>query len=339
MANSRITIADIAAKVGVSPSTVSRVLNGYTDVSEATREKILAVVNELGFVPNRHARRLRTQRTDSISIILPRIDAEFYPRVVTAIDAALEKHHYTSGLYPLLSETRLKQFQNESAPPYNADGLIYVSLNPNRLYKEGIPVSLPIVLLECENDEYDSVTLDNFFGGYLAGRHLCEVPADTFVVMVEERFSTPFASGVFRERLNGFRKALEEAGQPLPDDHIITMEFSWGGGRLAAQKIIKKMKGPVNIFATCDLMARGVLDEARLAGLEIGRDIRVIGYDDLYWVRDIGLTTIRQPIEEMGRWAVELLLERIKNPSLKPRKIKLTPELVRRTYYSHEKKN
>lgn len=99
------------------------------------------------------------------------------------------------------------------------------------------------------------------------------------------------------------------------------------------------MKGPVNIFATCDLMARGVLDEARLAGLEIGRDIRVIGYDDLYWARDIGLTTIRQPIEEMGRWAVELLLERIKNPSLKPRKIKLTPELVRRTYYSHEKKN
>ena len=97
MANSRITIADIAAKVGVSPSTVSRVLNGYTDVSEATREKILAVVNELGFVPNRHARRLRTQRTDSISIILPRIDAEFYPRVVTAIDAALEKHQQPGG--------------------------------------------------------------------------------------------------------------------------------------------------------------------------------------------------------------------------------------------------
>ena len=124
----------------------------------------------------------------------------------------------------------------------------------------------------------------------------------------------------------------------MPDDHIITMEFSWGGGRLQ-HKNHQENEGPVNIFATCDLMARGVLDEARLAGLEIGRDIRVIGYDDLYWVRDIGLTTIRQPIEEMGRWAVELLLERIKNPSLKPRKIKLTPELVRRTYYSHEKKN
>lgn len=330
MNESQVTIQDVAARAGVAPSTVSRVLNGYPDVSEKTREKVLKAVAEMNFQRNHSARHLRSGRTNSISVMLPHIDTDFYPRLVMAIDNSLEDRHYTAALYPLLTEERLARYRNENAQPYQADGLILVSLDPSRLYQGEPPTKIPIVLVETKNPAYDSVTVDNEFGGYLAGRHLSEVSADPYIIMVEERFSTPFASGVFHQRLAGFKRALGEAGINLPDDHVITMEYSWAGGRLAARKIFEKARFPVNIFATCDLMARGVIDEALSSGLRVGRDVRVVGFDDQLWAEAIGLTTIRQPIEEMGRTAVELLLDRLNKPDSPVRTIQLTPELVRR---------
>lgn len=312
MLKERITIQDVAKQAGVAVSTVSRVLNVYPDVSEETRAHVLQVIEALGFQPSRTARAFRTGRTQSISVILPMVGTDFYNRLINGIDQALARHDYDAGLFPLLSQRRLDRYRDPSAPPYHADGLIIVSLNPDRLFAGGkVPSGLPVVLIDIYHPSYDTVTVDNIKGGYLAGVLLAKRKAPTFVVMIEERFETPFASGVFRDRLQGFQNALAGCGQVLPDENVITVEFSWDGGRIAAQEILKRLRGPANIFASCDLLAQGIADEFTHKGFSVGSEIRLVGYDDQPWADAYGLTTVRQPIESMGGMAVKLLMERM----------------------------
>lgn len=332
MIGERATIQDVAKEAGVAVSTVSRVLNDHPDVSPATRSRVLEVVGSLGFQRNHAARTFRTGKTQSVSVILPMAGTDFYNRLVNGIDQALAHHDYDAGLFPLLSERRLRRYQDPSAPPYHADGLIIASLNPDQLFRGGrIPAPRPTVLIDIPHPGYDTVTVDNLGGGYLAGGHLAERPAETFVVMVEERFNTPFASGVFRDRLQGFRRALDERRQPLAANHIITVEFSWDGGRIAAREILEHLQGPANVFASCDLLAQGIVDEFRHKGVPVGGEIRLVGYDDQPWAEGYGLSTIRQPIESMGGIAVKLLLERMATPEQEIRHRVLRPRLMART--------
>lgn len=316
MRQGKVTILDVAKKAGVVPSTVSRVLNGYPDVSEETRTRVLEAIGVLGYKPNRAARVFRTGRTQTVSVILPMVATDFYNRLINSIDAELAKHDYDAALFPLLSQRRLERYRDPGALPYHADGLLISSLNPDYLFVGGIiPGELPTVLIDIFHPKYDTITVDNLKGGYLAGQHLAARPAETFVIMIEERFNTPFASGVFRDRLIGFKQALHDAGQDLPDENVITVEFSWDGGRIATRQIIERHRGPLNIFATCDLLARGALDELSQHGLSIGKDVRLIGFDDQPWAEGYGLSTVRQPVEAMGAAAVDILFRRMNQPA------------------------
>ncbi|WP_324715325.1 LacI family DNA-binding transcriptional regulator [Carboxydochorda subterranea] len=327
----RPTIRDVARRAGVVPSTVSRVLNNYPDVADDTRRRVLDAIRQLGFHPNHVARQFRRGRTGSVSVILPRVDTDFYTAVISALDEALDEHSLGIALFPVLSEARLSRYRSEDALPYQSDGLVLISLDPDRLYSgQSLPAALPTVLIDMANPRFDSVFVDNRLGGYLAGKLLCERPAPTFVVLVEEWFSTPFASGVFHERLAGFRAALGEDGVYMAAENIIATEFSWAGGRIAARQILERVRPPLNVFATCDLMARGILDEAKALGLAVGKDIRVVGYDGLAWTEEYGLSTVAQPLDEMGRTGAQLLLERLHSSGHPPTQIRLQPHLVRR---------
>jgi LacI family transcriptional regulator len=329
MSQEKVTILDVAREAGVVPSTVSRVLNGYPDVSEETRARVLEVIKQLGYKPNRAARVFRTGRTQTISVILPMVGTDFYTRLVNTIDNELAQYDYDAALFPLLSQRRLERYRDPTALPYHADGLIIVSLNPDSLFPNGdIPGGIPTVLVDIYHPRYDTVTVDNVKGGYLVGQHLAARPAETFAIMVKERFDTPFASGVFRDRLIGFKQALLDAGQKLPDENVITVEFSWDGGRIAIREILNRYSGPLNIFASCDLLARGVMDELGYRGLTVGEEIRLVGFDDQPWAADYGLSTVRQPIEAMGAFAVSLLFRRMSAPDQKPTHQVFEPQLI-----------
>lgn len=301
------------ASVGVS--TVSKVLNGYSDIAPATRDRVMEAVAELGFTPNRAARSFRTGKTQTASIFMPMLGTEFYDRLIAAMDDELAARDYDAALFPLLNARRLERYRAPDALPYHADGIVFASLNPDWLFTDArLPAPLPAVLIDAYHAAYDTVTIANDRGAFDATTHLLEQPGETFAILIEERFDTPFSSGVFLERGKGFKRALEAKGHTDHTDHVVHVEFSDEGGRLAFREILDRAAPPFNIFASCDLLARGVLDEAARAGLEIGRDVRIVGFDDQPWALAAGLSTVRQPIELMGRMGVKLLLERIADP-------------------------
>jgi len=325
----RPTIQDVARHADVKVSTVSRVLNGYPDVAKATRARVLETIEKLNYVPSRAARSFRTGRTQSVSIMLPMIGTEFYNRLIAAVDKALADHDYDAALFPMLNEKRLERYLRPNALPYQTDGMLFASLNPDWLFPQAkVPAPLPAVLIDAYHAAYDTVTVDNFGGAYEATRHLLERPAETFAVMVEERYDTPFSSGVFLERLKGFKQALADADLPVQDENVMTVEFEREAGQRALSDILERTGGPINIFASCDLLARGVLDELGRRGLSPGRDVRMVGFDDQPWAEAAGLTTVRQPIEELGTVAVELLLQRLDDRGQEVRHRELKTHLI-----------
>lgn len=316
MANLNTTIQDVAKHANVGVSTVSKVLNDYRDIADGTRNRVLSSIEALNYRPNRAARSFRTGITQTASVFMPMIGTEFYDRLITAIDEELAAHDYDAALFPLLNARRLERYKVSDALPYHADGLIFASLNPDWLFVDAkLPIDLPTVLVDAYHADYDTVTLDNAGAAYAATSNLLEKPGETFAIMVEERYDTPFASGVFLERRKGFEHALKDHGLPLLKERIITVEFSPDGGRIGLERVLEQATPPINVFASCDLLARGVLDVAARLGFTVGTDVRVVGFDDQPWAAALELSTVRQPIERMGRLATKLLLKRLKDPS------------------------
>ncbi|GGJ43398.1 LacI family DNA-binding transcriptional regulator [Deinococcus roseus] len=329
----KLTIKDVARHAGVQPSTVSRAINNHPDINADTKARILQSIRDLGYIPDRAAKNFRTRKMRSISLLLPMTGSDFYNRLINSIDETLEDYDYDAGIFPLLSERRLSRYQDPSALPYHTDGLVFASLNPSHLYESLFTIQgLPAVVLDIITPDFDNVTVNNELGGHLAGKHLQERPAQTFVINVEERFHTPFASGVFAERLKGFRAAQQEAGLDFPDSQVFTSEFTLDSARDAARKVLDLREGNINVFTTCDFFAYGLLEEVKLAGLTLGEEVRVVGFDDEKQAQSLGLTTLRQPVEEMGRMVTRLLMDRIQDPELPIRSVQFKPELqVRRT--------
>ena len=309
------TIQDVAKHAEVVASTVSKVLNDYKGVSKETRERVLQAVQDLNYRPNRAARSFRTGTTQTVSVFMPQIGSEFFDHLVTAIDEELAANDYDAALFPLLNERRLARYRLADALPYQADGVIMASLNPDWLFPEArLPVKLPAVLVDAYHADYDTVTVDNAGGAHAATTHLLEKPGEIVMVTLPTQKNT-FSSGVFIERLKGFERALKDAGRVVKKNNIIETDFSTEGGRAALQTLLETTEAPINIFASCDLLAKGVLEAAQNRGLRVGQDVRLVGFDDQPWAEAYDLSTVRQPVEDLGKEAVRLLHARLDNPA------------------------
>lgn len=325
------TIEDVAQLSGVSKSTVSRVLNNHPNVKEKTRGIVLEVMRELNYKPNIHARRFAGSRSYAISMFLPEIGLQFYRRILQGVEKELDEYGYDLALFPLLSRERLKRFSNPQSAAYQNDGFLFVTLNPERFHQiNPFPHSKPVVLADGHSDKFDCVYVDNRLGGYLVGQYLSSFSGEFFIIVIKE-FESLLGTRVFWERLSGFKNALQVRGIDLPQKNIICVDLSLGGGRIAARDILQIARPPLNIFATCDLLALGVLEEIRRADLTLRNEVRVIGFDDQPWAEDYGITTLHQPIEEMGKMAAHLLIERIKGYKRVARAISYKPKLIKRS--------
>jgi DNA-binding LacI/PurR family transcriptional regulator len=301
-------IADVAAHAGVGIATVSRVLNGHTNVAEGTRQRVLEAIRLLDYHPSSVARNLSLKRTLVIGVVTPFLTNPSPIERVRGIVTALGDSPYDLALYDVESAGRERRAFRMLADPHRTDGLLIVSLIPppaevTRLQSARIPA----VLVDARHDTLPSVVIDDVQGGRLATEYLLEL-GHRRIAFIGDKPPDEFRFDSSRDRTVGYELALANAKVPLCRDYIREGTQSRHIARSIAEELLRSPERPTAIFAASDTQALGVLEAARTVGLRVPDDLSVIGFDDIEIASYVGLTTVRQPLFESGRRGAELLL-------------------------------
>ena len=310
----RPTQADVARRAGLSQAMVSYVLNANPAVSvpEETRARVLAAMHELGYVPNRTARSLRTNRTLTLGSIIPDIANPFYPAFVRGIQDVADHHGYDLIMYNSDGDAAKERQCLHSAAQGRVDGVVGVFFHAGARDLAGlIEQGIFVVRLEAVRKPPGELPLDNIFVDSLAAAH------DAVAFLIGRGYrriamlgNTP---GPGEARQGGYRLALQAGGLPPRSEYIIPCDFTEAGGYGGMQALLALPRRPDAVFAANDLAAVGALAAVRAAGLRVPADVAVMGFDDIPLARQLTppLTTVRQFQTQLGRRAAELLLERV----------------------------
>ncbi|GEM45685.1 LacI family DNA-binding transcriptional regulator [Deinococcus cellulosilyticus] len=323
-------VKQVARLAGVGTSTVSRVLNNHPNISHDAREKVMKAIEALGYTPNLDARSLRYGQTGAVSILLPVTGIPFYDTLLSGIYSELEKVDLDLAFFPVVGENRLRRYREATSIPYRADGLLIASLNPERMYQGRPPFSKPIVLVDTHHRDYHSVSFDNLSAGQMAAQHALECRLPIVFVDIQE---TPgeFESPVFGDRRRGIFSVLSRHGI-VPRQTFYTTATLEGGRKIGQQLLQTPLDGPHFILAQCDDVAIGILRHLTDAGQQVGEDFLIMGFDDNQDAQQAGLTTIHQPVREMGEKAAGLLIQALAQELHQLQHQQLAPSLqVRQT--------
>ncbi|WP_285767322.1 LacI family DNA-binding transcriptional regulator [Peribacillus sp. SI8-4] len=331
----RLTTEDVARIAGVSQSTVSRVLNDYPYIKKHTREKVLAVIEELGFTRDEIARSLVEKRTKSIGLILGSISNPFFAETAEVIIERAQELKYDVIVYNTgHKDENLEQAINLLIGK-RVDGIILTSVSKNytekikKLHNNGFPVLLYNSSLDIEDVNF--IVLDNNKGARLAVQHLLELGHEKIA-----KISGPSKYLATYERTMGYKQELKDNGFEIDEDLIFNSNFSYDEIYSFTKKVLMKKDRPTAIIAASDQMALAVLGAASSLDLKIPDDLSVVGFDDIRLASNefIGLTTISQKMDQMSLAALEKLIYLIehKKEAVESVQIFLEPELmVRRT--------
>ena len=322
-------MADVAREAGVSIASVSYALNDQPGVSAASRVRILAEAERLGFSTDRLARGLRRGATQLIGLLVPDIANPFYPEIAAGvIDAAS-----ASGYQVLICQVGLNATHQEAEAnkllDLRVDGLIFTGLVGSdrplvtRLLNRGVPLVQAVRRLPRLTA--DHVGIDDRAAGAELASYLLELGHRDITV-----FTGPSASSASRGRLAGYRAAFEERQLSLPAERILHLDLTYAAGYEAAGRVFDSGRRlPTAIIAGNDVMATGVIDAVLDHGRLVPEEVSVVGYDDMSFSgsRLLGLTTVHQPRHELGVTAVELLLSRLESPDLRARTVLLPHHL------------
>ncbi|MGA7192706.1 MAG: LacI family DNA-binding transcriptional regulator [Anaerolineales bacterium] len=324
------TIYDVARYAGVSITTVSRMLNTPDKVNSETREKVLAAIDGLGFIPKAEARARAMQHTGRIGVISPFFTAPSFMQRLRGVASTLSTKNYELVVYTVDSNDHLQGYLSSLPLTGNLDGLIILSLpvddsQVRRLIDHG----LPTVLIEYPHPKLNCVEIDDVEGGYVATTYLLG-KGHRRIAFLGDTDLPEYSIHPVSLRLSGFRRALKEARIKLPDLFVRLAPYSQEQTRKVAKELLNLPEPPTAIFAATDFQALGVLKAARQLGFKVPDQLAVIGFDDLDIAEYVDLTTISQHLDESGRLAVELLLSHIESPSRPPRHVKLPLTLIER---------
>jgi LacI family transcriptional regulator len=312
-----ITSHDVARLAGVSQSTVSRVLRNTSRVSAATRDRVLAAAAELGYVPSEVGRSLVTRSTRTIGIVITDLTSVFYPYLIAPLHEEVTTRDYRMVLFTEKVETPDDEPDDEPAPlvdrllDRSTDGVILTTSQLDgtvpRILSER---SLPFVFLTryASGVAADSAIVDNSLGASLAAGEALRLGHTRFAAI----FGPPSTS-TGRDRERGTRATLQAAGRSLDDRCVRSGAFTFDCGYRAMGELMALRPRPTVVLCANDTVAIGAFNAARALGLEVPGDVSLVGFDDLpmaAW-EVFGLTTVHQPMEEMARTAVRLLIERI----------------------------
>jgi LacI family transcriptional regulator len=309
-----ITIKDVAEKSGVSITTVSQILNGKGQrFSEKTRTKVLEAAEELNYKANYFAQNMVTKQTRTVGVIIPDITNTFYSDMIKGI----EDYLYENGFMVLLcnstdDEERENLYLNQLVHRA-VDGFIIASstISDDMIFQLLKRNNKPYILLDRkrEESESDNIIVDDMEGGYIATEHLIKLGHRKIGVI------TSNSSDInIHNRFLGYKKCMGNYELPIAEEWVERESLSMSGGYEAAQRLLKTEV--TAIFATSDQLAIGVYKGANEQQIHIPEELSLIGYDDIELASYMSppLTTIHQPIYEIGKLAAETLLQRIMNP-------------------------
>ncbi|MEM9829325.1 MAG: LacI family DNA-binding transcriptional regulator [Bacteroidota bacterium] len=308
-----ITIKDVARQLNVSVSTVSRAFNDKYDIRKETRTKILQVADEMGYRPNPIARKLIQQKTLNIGVVVPEFVNSYFPEVIIGIQEVLLDKGY-QVLVMQSNECYTTELKNIKALEDSmVDGMI-ISLSSevhnNDYYVQMIEKGYPIVFFNRvdENIPASSVIFDDYKWAYFATEHLIKQGCRKIY-----HFSGYQHLSLSRNRIKGYRKAMDKFAIPYTDDYIIETGFFMDEGQAVMEKLLAEKNIPDAIFATNDPTAIGAMKAIKKAGMKIPDDIALVGFSEskMAEVVDPPLTSISQPTFEIGRTTAELLLRQI----------------------------
>lgn len=325
----RNTIAEIASKAGVSIPTVSRVLNNRPDVAPETREHVERVIKESGFIRSRVAHALRQGGSGVIDLVIPNLNNSYMIEVVRGISEAMERTAMRMALSLTHNTRQLEQRWLTKVLDGATNGVILLlargqSRNLNELRQRKIP----FVVVDHRGElgvDVPSVGATNWLGGRTATEYLLSLNHQRIAIL-----SGPQTLRCSLDRIAGYRAALENAGIALDPSLIRPGEFAQATGYEQTCALLELPEPPTAIFAGCDLQAMGVYSALRARGVSIPDQMSVIGFDDVQIASLVTptLTTIRQPLAEMGRMATTMLLRQIAEEPLDSMRAELTTSLV-----------
>jgi LacI family transcriptional regulator len=323
------TIQDVAKSAGVSIATVSNVLNAPERVRETTRARVLDAIDELDFVPKAEAVARARRGLGRIGVVAPLSSYPSFHERLQGILEALREQPFELVLYDQESVAVRHDYLASLPLTRRLDGLIVMLPFDDRVAERLLNRELETVLVDFSRPQFSGIDVDNQAGGALAAEYLMSRGHERFA-FVGERQVEHFVITQSEDRLAGFRRALEGAGLGLPDEYVSLAPFGVEEARRQTHELLNLRTPPSAIFAYSDIQAIGVLKAARDRGLAVPGDLAVIGFDDLDVAGYLGLTTIHHPLAESGRIAVELLLERLSDPSRTVRSVRLPLSVVER---------
>lgn len=323
-------LADVAKKVGVSEATVSRVLNEKPGVADATREAVLTALDVLGY---ERPSKLRGERARLVGLVLPELQNPIFPALADVVGGALVQHGYTPLLYTLSASGVTEADCVDLMLEQQVSGVIFLGGNfngansPHEHYQRLIKVRLPTVLFNAraKNVALPSVATDDVSAAEQAVRHLHQLGHRRIGLLMGTPDSIPS-----ERKVMAARAMLERLGSPLDPALVVRGLYSLEGGQNGGARLLAQ--GATGLVCASDVLALGAIRAARRVGLRVPDDVSIVGYDDspLMSITEPPLTTMRQPIDAMGRTALELLQAQMLGTSTDSEELLFDPELVLR---------
>lgn len=335
----RPTLSEVAARAGVGRGTASRVVNNSSQVSPTVRAAVWAAVRELGYVPNRAARALVTQRTDSVALVISEsgeraFGEPFFAGIARGVSAGLADTPLQLWLSWIQSPGGREKMEHQLTDQH-VDGVMLISLHdadplPGLLAERGLPTVLggrPARMLGPDAQPAYFVDVDNAGGARQAVEHLLSIGRRVVATV-----AGPQDMGAGVTRLDGYREALTACHQPIDEDLIEYGDFSANSGLEAMRRLLDRRGDLDAVFAASDLMALGAYQALHETGRRIPEDVAVVGYEDssLALHANPSLTSVHQPVITMGREMARLLIAQIRGEEIPSPAVFLDTHLVRR---------
>lgn len=324
------SIYDVATRAGVSIATVSRVVNSPDRVNPETRLRVLAAIDALDYVPKAEAAARARKSAGRIGVIAPLFTYPSFIQRLRGVVQALAPLPYELTIYNVDSSAGRDGYVASLSLTRRLDGLILMAMPFTEATVERlVSNSVETVSIECAHPSFSSIEIDDPGGGRMAAEYLIG-RGHRQLAFIGDTDLPDYAFPTSDRRLSGYRAAILLAGLTLPPERVALTRHSIENARGATHRLLELENPPTAIFCASDIQALGALQAARERGLEVPRDLAIVGFDDIDIAAYMGLTTIRQHLEESGRRAVELLMSRLTDPERPTQHVRLSLELVER---------